>query len=284
MPILAPSPAFKGGRFKLRATRAPAPLRSWETALELDSSFLIFALIGFGAQLIDGALGMGFGVISSTVLLWQGVPPAVVSASTHSAKLFTNGTAGVSHWAAGNISRTLLIRLSLFGILGGILGGILLVHVDADLLRPLVAGYLAIMGLLIVWRAYRRVAEVPDHSKGAAAPAGLVAGFLDAVGGGGWGPVTTSTLVGRGGTPRYVIGSVTMAEFFVSVAVVITLASFGSIGDWNVLGGLVTGGVIAAPFAGFTLKRIPTRPLMAAVGLLVIVLAGLMIARIFGWT
>lgn len=251
--------------------------------MELDSSFLIFALIGFGAQLVDGALGMGFGVISSTVLLWNGVPPAVVSASTHSAKLFTNGTAGVSHWIAGNISRTLLLRLSLFGIVGGVLGGILLVHVDANLLRPLVAGYLGIMGLVIIWRAYRRVVEVPDHSQSAAAPAGLIAGFLDAVGGGGWGPVTTSTLVGRGGTPRFIIGSVTMAEFFVSVAVVGTLASFGSIGDWNVLAGLVTGGVIAAPFAGFTLKRIPTRPLMAAVGVLVITLASLMIARIFGW-
>ncbi len=251
--------------------------------MEFDTSLLIYALIGFGAQLVDGALGMGFGVISSTVLLWNGVPPNVVSASTHSAKLFTNGTAGVSHWVAGNISRALLIRLSLFGMVGGVLGGVLLVHVDASILRPLVAGYLLLMGLLIIWRAYRRVVDAPDHSLKAARPAGFIAGFLDAVGGGGWGPVTTSTLVGRGGTPRYVIGSVTMAEFFVSIAVVVTLASYGSIGDWNVLVGLVTGGVVAAPFAGFSLKRIPARPLMAAVGVLVIVLSGLMIVRLFGY-
>lgn len=247
----------------------------------MSDDFLLYAAIGFGAQLIDGAMGMGFGIISSTVLLASGVPPAIVSASTHSAKSFTNAAAGASHYFAKNVDFALFLRLAILGCIGGLFGVAVLAFAHPEILRPIVACYLLLMGLFIVYRAFRNPHDAEDHSMGAAGPAGLVAGFLDAVGGGGWGPVATSTLVGRGGAPRYVIGSVTAAEFIVSIVVVAALAGAGKIGDWNVLVGLVAGGLIAAPLAGWSIRFVPARALMGAVGLMVMGVSGALLWRLF---
>ncbi|NWH07354.1 MAG: sulfite exporter TauE/SafE family protein [Alphaproteobacteria bacterium] len=245
--------------------------------------FYFFALVGFGAQLIDGALGMGFGIISSTVLLASGVPPAVVTASTHSAKSFTNAAAGMSHYLAKNVDFALFLRLTLTGVAGGIAGVFVVSYVHADVLRPIIAVYLFLMGAYIIWRAFRSDASATDYSMSAAAPAGLIAGFLDSVGGGGWGPVATSTLVGRGGAPRYVIGTVTLAEFFVSIVVVAILLLQGKAGDIDVMGGLVLGGLVAAPLAGWSIRFLPARGLMAGVGVLVIAISSLMLIRLLGF-
>src|SRR5689334_1804187 len=157
------------------------------------NEFWIFLCVGFFAQLIDGALGMGYGVISSVVLLASGVPPAHTSASVHAAKLFTTAASGASHLLHGNVDRRLFWILAVAGSFGGIAGALFLTQVSGKAIRPYVFGYLLIMGLLILWRCWREGKErlvVPGKF---VAPLGGIGGFLDAVGGGGWGPVVTSS-------------------------------------------------------------------------------------------
>ena len=252
--------------------------------------FLIFAGVGFFAQLIDGALGMGYGVISSTVLLATGVPPAHTSASVHAAKLFTTAASGTSHILHGNVDRRILIILSIAGSVGGILGALVLVNVAAGAIRPFVFGYLGIMGLVIIWRGlmFPSSKTVPGKF---IAPLGALGGFLDAIGGGGWGPVVTSSLIGAGAPPRYVVGTVNAAEFVVTCAVVSAFAATIIFGLWQdahgimehftAIAGLVIGGVPAAFLAGWLLKVAPRKPLMIGVGLLICSISGYELAKVF---
>jgi len=240
--------------------------------------FLIFAAVGFLAQLIDGALGMGYGVISATVLLASGVPPAHTSASVHAAKLFTTAASGTSHIIHGNVDRRILRILCVAGSLGGLVGVLVLVNVAAGAIRPFVFGYLGLMGLVIIWRGlmYPVSKTVPGKF---IAPLGSAGGFLDAIGGGGWGPVVTSSLIGAGAPPRYVVGTVNAAEFVVTCAVVSAFAATIAFGVWDeskgifehltAVAGLVIGGLPAAFLAGWLLKVAPRKPLMIAVGLLI---------------
>ena len=242
------------------------------------ADFLIFVAVGFFAQLIDGALGMGYGVISATVLLATGVPPAHTSASVHAAKLFTTAASGTSHILHGNVDKRILIILCITGSAGGILGAMVLVNVAGDAIRPFVFGYLGVMGLVIIWRGLMFPASKTVPGK-FIAPLGTVGGFLDAMGGGGWGPVVTSSLIGAGAPPRYVVGTVNAAEFVVTCAVVAAFAATILFGVWaeahgigdhlTAIAGLVIGGLPAAFFAGWLLKVAPRKPLMIAVGLLI---------------
>ena len=242
------------------------------------ADFLIFVAVGFFAQLIDGALGMGYGVISATVLLATGVPPAHTSASVHAAKLFTTAASGTSHILHGNVDKRILIILCITGSAGGILGAMVLVNVAGDAIRPFVFGYLGVMGLVIIWRGLMFPASKTVPGK-FIAPLGTVGGFLDAMGGGGWGPVVTSSLIGAGAPPRYVVGTVNAAEFVVTCAVVSAFAATILFGVWaeahgigdhqTAIAGLVIGGLPAAFFAGWLLKVAPRKPLMIAVGLLI---------------
>lgn len=239
---------------------------------------LLFVAVGFCAQLIDGALGMGYGIISATILLASGVVPSQVSASVHAAKLPTTFTSGLSHIMHRNVIWPLFAMLAIGGSIGGVIGTYLLTSLHSEVVRPYVVGYLGIMGLVILWRA---VKGNPKHrvSKRFACPLGGVGGFLDAIGGGGWGPVVTSSLIGRGGEPRYVIGSTNAAEFVVTVVVTTAFLTALLTGHWVegeglekqavAVGGLILGGLPAAAMAGYMLKRLPARPLTAAVGFLV---------------
>jgi uncharacterized membrane protein YfcA len=240
--------------------------------------FLIYAAIGFGAQLIDGALGMGFGVIASVVMISTGVSPATSSAGVHTAKSFTTAAAGASNIYFKNVAWELFASLAVAGVIGGIVGATLLSHAEGAWVLPVVSIYLALMGGLIFYRAVTgsRISTRPRH----VLPTGFFGGLLDAIGGGGWGPITVTTLLSRGGHPRYIIGSVNLAEFFVSVAVMLTFFQFGAVTNLAVVAGLVSGGIIAAPFAGYIVKNAPTRPLQFAVGILVISLAGYNIWRV----
>ncbi len=241
--------------------------------------FLIFACVGFMAQLVDGALGMGYGVISSTVLLATGVPPAHTSASVHAAKLFTTAASGMSHIVHGNVDRRILIILCAAGSIGGIIGAMVLVNISAGAIRPYVFAYLAIMGLVIIWRGLMLPSSKAVPGK-FIAPLGTAGGFLDAIGGGGWGPVVTSSLIGAGAAPRFVVGTVNAAEFVVTCAVVSAFAATILAGVWGesrgildhftAVAGLVIGGVPSALFAGWLLKVAPRKPLMIAVGLLIL--------------
>lgn len=242
--------------------------------------FLLLAAIGFFAQLIDGALGMAFGVISTSAMLTLGLPPAHASAIAHTAEVFTTATSGASHIYFRNVDWRLVLRLGVAGVLGAVLGAWVLSNIDGNLARPFVATYLLILGVLILVKSVRRSPE-HDPSFAIAPPLGLVGGFLDASGGGGWGPIVTSTLIGSGQAPRTVVGSVNTTEFFVTTAAATTF--FIELGAAPIyeLAALVVGGVVAAPFGGWVVKHIQPRLLMTVVGFLVIALAAWQLVRFF---
>lgn len=235
--------------------------------MELTNLFWWFVLVGLSAQLVDGALGMAFGMVASSVLLSMGLPPATVSGAVHTAEVFTTGASGASHLAMGNVDRRLFLRLAIPGAAGGIIGATLLTRLPADLVRPLVYLYLLVLATVILARAWGRLKPRGDIRR--VPLLGLVAGLLDASGGGGWGPMATSTLLARGGQARTTIGSVNAAEFVVTIA--ISLTFFASIGlqHLEVVLGLLVGGIVAAPLAAVIVKRVRERWVLAGVGVLV---------------
>lgn len=229
-------------------------------------ALLPFIAIGFAAQLVDGALGMAFGVISNTLLISMGVPPAAASAGVHAAESFTTGASGISHIAHRNVDWKLFWRLMIPGVAGGILGAYVLSTINAEAARPFVLAYLCVIGLFLLWRGIR-FAPMEKRPK-FVAPLGLVGGFLDAAGGGGWGPVVTSNLLVQGGSPRRVVGTVNTVEFFLAVAISATfIATLGVAAFTIATVGLVIGGVAAAPLGALLAKRIPARPLLILVGI-----------------
>ncbi|WP_209605587.1 sulfite exporter TauE/SafE family protein [Sinorhizobium kostiense] len=244
--------------------------------------FLLFAAVGFLAQAVDGALGMAYGVISSTVLLAFGVPPAQASASAHAAELFTTAASGSAHLYHRNIDWKLFRRLIPFGIGGGILGAYVLTSFDGDQVKPFVTTYLAVIGIWLLIRSFRRIPTNPVKLR-IVAPLGAAAGFLDAAGGGGWGPVATTGLLGAGGQPRFVIGTVNASEFLIALSVSLSfLAAFvtghwqpvGGLGNYlTSVGGLIIGGVLAAPLAGWMVKALKESTLLRLVGTLITLLA-----------
>ncbi len=236
--------------------------------MDIPPDFWAFVAIGLAAQLVDGALGMAYGVTSSSLLLALGLPPALASASVHAAEVATTGVSGLSHRCFGNVDKALMWRLALPGVVGGVAGALLLSLISWAWLRPLVAVYLLVLGLLLLRRAWLGVRGAPRTRS--MAPLGVGAGFLDAVGGGGWGALTTTSLLARHVEPRFAIGTANAAEFFVSLAITLVFLVTLGISHTHVVLGLLLGGVIAAPFAAWLAKRIPARPMMAAVGTLVI--------------
>ncbi|KAF0127899.1 MAG: hypothetical protein FD152_2449 [Xanthobacteraceae bacterium] len=240
--------------------------------------FILLIAVGFFAQLVDGALGMAFGLIATTAMLSLGLPPAQASAATHAAEVFTTGVSGLSHLYFRNIQPRLFLALSLSG---GVLGAYVLSNIDGKAIRPFIAAYLLILGLLILMKAFRLSPTSDDAKTGHAAPLGLVGGFLDAIGGGGWGPMVTSTLIGSGHAPRTVIGSVNAAEFFVTVAVSTTFFIELGMTHLSHVAALVIGGVLAAPFGGFVVRRLRPHILMGVVGFLVAGLALVQLVRAF---
>lgn len=225
--------------------------------------------------MIDGALGMAYGVSSNTFLLSVGVQPKVASACVHLAETFTTGVSGLLHWKLGNVDKELFKKLIIPGILGAVVGAYILTQIDGNVIKPWISGYLLIMGIIILVKAIRHNGEhneVTSHIS----ILGLIGGFFDAIGGGGWGPIVTTTLVARGKHPRFAIGSVNSSEFFItfsqSVVFVFTLSS-DLIANWTVIAGLLLGGVIAAPVAATVTKKLPVKVLMALVGVLIILLS-----------
>jgi uncharacterized membrane protein YfcA len=230
------------------------------------ADLLPFILVGFAAQLIDGALGMAFGVITSTLLVGVlGVPPKLASAKVHVVEIFTTGVSGLNHLWHGNIDPRIFFRLVIPGVIGGVLGAYVLSNVDAEAARPFVLAYLAAVGLWLLWRGLDHKPQIKDPK--IIAPLGLVGGFLDAAGGGGWGPIVTSNLLLQGAEPRKVIGSVNAAEFFLTTAISATFIWHLGIDQFGVaVVGLLIGGVMAAPFGAWAAKHIPAKVLLLMVG------------------
>lgn len=237
-----------------------------------DTNFLLIVLVGFLAQMIDGSLGMAYGVSSTTFLTTIGVPAKVASASVHTAEVFTTLFSGISHWKMKNIDWAIFKRLVIPGVIGGALGAYVLVSFPGGLISPVVSIYLLIMGIIVLLRGIHGVTRT--LTKGSKLiPLGLVGGFFDAVGGGGWGPIVTSTMVASGHPPRYTIGSVNTAEFFVTIVQSMTFAVLLGVGEyWNYIIGLAIGGVIAAPLAAYLCKKVSDRKLLLVVGALIVIL------------
>ena len=230
-----------------------------------------FIAIGFTAQMIDGALGMAFGVTTQTLLVSaMGVPPAIASASVHLVELFTTGASGLSHAWHRNVDWGLFWRLVPFGVIGGVTGAYVLSNVDASAARPFVMLYLTVLGFYLLWQAIRMKKPRFEHPR-YTSPLALVGGFLDAAGGGGWGPVVTSNLLIQGGDPRKVIGTVNAAEFLLTLSISLTfLLTLGPAAFTLITGGLIIGGVIAAPFGAVLASRVQPRVLLIAVALVLI--------------
>src|SRR5690606_4647226 len=245
--------------------------------MALGDQFLWFVLIGLGAQLIDGALGMAFGLLSSSILLGMGLPPAAVSASVHTAEVFTTGASGASHLAMGNVDRRLFFRLAIPGMLGGVLGAYVLTRLPGDVIRPFVHAYLMLLAALILLRAAGRL--VPKREVKRVPVLGFFAGLLDASGGGGWGPVATATLLARGGTARTTIGTVNAAEFLVTLAVSITFLLTMGLQHMEIVLGLLVGGMVAAPLAAVFVKYVNERWVLMVVGVLVLSISLYQIGR-----
>ncbi|MFC7499792.1 sulfite exporter TauE/SafE family protein [Enterovirga sp. GCM10030262] len=229
------------------------------------ATLLLFVGVGFLAQIIDGALGMAFGVISNTLLISLGVPPAAASAGVHTVESFTTAASATSHVLHKNVDWRLFARLLIPGIIGGVTGAYLLTTIDAAAAKPFVLAYLTAIGIYLLVRGilYPPAEKKPKWVE----PLGLLGGFLDASGGGGWGPIVTSNLLVQGATPRMVIGTVNTVEFFLTVTISATfIATLGLAAFTVATGGLLIGGMIAAPFGAFVAKRVSTRPLLIMVG------------------
>ena len=229
-------------------------------------ALLPFIAVGFAAQLVDGALGMAFGVISNTLLVGVlGVPPALASQRVHFVECFTTATSGLSHLYHRNIDGRLFLRLVVPGMIGGFFGAYLLSNLDGEIVKPFVLVYLTAIGLYILWRGLMYPPKIREAK--VVAPLGLVGGFLDAVGGGGWGPMVTSNLLIQGAEPRKVVGTVNSAEFFLTVT--ISGAFIWHLGFADLAGptlGFLIGGILAAPIGAWVAKHFPAKRMMILVG------------------
>jgi uncharacterized membrane protein YfcA len=229
------------------------------------AQILPFVFVGFAAQLVDGALGMAFGVISNTLLISLGVAPRIASATVHTAESFTTAVSAISHVLHRNVDWWLFVRIVLPGLIGGVTGAYILTSIPAEIARPLVLAYLTIIGVYLLWRGlmHRHVEKRPR----VIVPLGLAGGFLDAAGGGGWGPIVTSNLLIQGANPRKVVGTVNTAEFFLTITISATfIAALGLAAFTRVTIGLLAGGVLAAPLGGWLAKRLDPDRMLTLVG------------------
>lgn len=245
-------------------------------------SILPFIGIGFAAQLVDGALGMAFGVISSTLMVGVlGIPPAVASQRVHLVEFFTTATSGISHLLHGNIDKRLFFKLLIPGVIGGLLGVYVLASIDASVIKPFVLLYLSGIGLYILWRGFFYPPKLKEAT--VIAPLGLAGGFLDAAGGGGWGPVVTSNLLIQGADPRKVVGTVNSVEFFLTAT--ISAAFIYHVGIEDLAGatlGLLIGGIAAAPLGAWAAKHFPAKQMLILVGFVLTLTSAYGVYRAWG--
>ena len=239
----------------------------------VDSSILYYVLGGFIAQMIDGALGMAYGVTATTFLLSVGITPAAASASVHASEVFTSGVSGYMHLKFGNVNSKLFKTLVIPGVIGAILGAYVLSSLEeyAGYIKPIVSIYTLFLGAIIIRKALIKRQEKRQLKK--VGWLALFGGYLDSIGGGGWGPIVSSTLIASGRHPKYTIGSVNLTEFFVSLASSITFFTVIGLGYWDVIIGLILGGVIAAPIAARLANKLPVKSMMILVGIVIIIVS-----------
>lgn len=237
----------------------------------LDKNFHWMVLAGFCAQMVDGATSMGYGVTSSIILQTANVSPAAISGGIHTAEMFTSGASGYSHYKFGNVNKKLFKALVIPGVIGAVLGAVLLVQLNEShikYLRPAMAIYTLLLGVKIFSNAFMPSIKRKFKRYSWLAGAG---GFLDSFGGGGWGPIVTSTLITKGRTPKYVVGSVSLTEFFITLASAFTFFTLIGVQNWQVILALVVGGVIAAPIAAKLAGKLPRKASFILLGTVVVI-------------
>ena len=236
-----------------------------------DPAFTYSVLLGFVAQSIGSCLGMAYSVTCSSVLLAMGIPPAMASATVHSSEVVNRLLSGLSHFRYGNVDVAIFKRLALYGSLGAFIGAFVVVYLPVTIMRPIIASMLLIMGIRILLTGLGK----PEIRKRETrlAPLGFIGGLVDVIGGGGWGPVVTSTLVLRGNQTHMVVGSINLAKFFVAVVESVTLILLLKVPQWNIIAGLIVGGALAAPLAAWSCRKVPPRALTVLVGILVCALS-----------
>ncbi|BAV08798.1 hypothetical protein SAMN05421788_101254 [Filimonas lacunae] len=248
----------------------------------LDSNFHWILLAGFLAQIVDGALGMGYGVTSATILLSAGINLSAISSSIHTAEMFASGASGYSHYKFGNVNKKLFRVLVIPGVIGAVAGAWLLSKYGdsyANYLKPVMAAYTLLLGVRILFNAFRKQMRKKKFKNYRVLA--VVGGFLDSFGGGGWGPIVTSTLIARGRNPKYVIGSISLTEFFVTLASALTFFSLIGVSHWQAIIALILGGLIAAPIAAKIAGKLPRKASFILLGVLVIVWSLRILVKIF---
>jgi hypothetical protein len=262
-----------------------AQLTALQELLKKDNHiFYWMLLVGFGAELVAGSMGMGYGVICTSLLLILNVPPPVVSASIHSAEAFTSAAGTISHWQLGNINKKLAKALAIPAIIGAVAGALLLTfvgHKYEKMTKPFIAAYTIYLGIKILQNAFKKKEINQQKKKSNITALGLIGGFIDSFGGGGWGPLVTGTFIKNGHTPRFVIGSSTFAKCILTVASAVTFIFTIGISHWNVVAGLLIGGIVTAPFSAMLTSKLPTKKMFIAVGVVVIFCGLVTIYRAF---
>ena len=246
--------------------------------------FYWMVMVGFLAEIVAGSMGMGYGVICTTVFLMMNIPPPVISASIHSAESFTTAAGSISHYKFGNVNKKLTKRLAIPAIIGAVAGALLLSYVGeryAKMIKPLIGAYTLYLGIKILQNAFakKEANGKIKKKKTNIRFLGLVGGFIDSFGGGGWGPLVTGTFIKNGRTPRYVIGSSTIAKFILTVASAITFIFTVGIHHWNIVAGLLLGGIITAPFSAMLTAKLPVKKMFVVVGIVVIIMSLISICR-----
>lgn len=263
----------------------PEQLATLQSALHKDHyRFYWMLLVGFAAEIVAGSMGMGYGVICTTILLILNISPPVISASIHSAESFTSAAGSISHWQLGNINKKLARSLAIPAIIGAVIGALLLSYVGeryATRTKPFIAIYTLYLGIRILQNAFKKKEVDGQHKKINITSLGLIGGFIDSFGGGGWGPLVTGTFIKNGHTPRYVIGSSTFAKCILTVASAITFIFTIGIQHWNIVAGLLIGGIVTAPFSAMLTSKLPAKKMFIAVGVVVIFCSFITIYRSF---
>jgi len=244
--------------------------------------FYWMLLVGFLAEIVAGSMAMGYGVICTTILLILNIPPPIISASIHSAESFTSAAGTISHYKLGNVNKKLTRMLAIPAVLGAIAGAIALTYVGeryARMTKPVLAFYTMYLGIRILQNTFNKKKVSSFKRKINISVLGLIGGFIDSFGGGGWGPLVTGTFIKNGRTPRYAIGSSTVAKFILTFASAITFIFTVGIHHWNIVAGLLIGGIVTAPFSAMLTTKLPMKKMFFLVGVVVIIMSLITIYR-----
>jgi uncharacterized membrane protein YfcA len=230
-------------------------------------------LFGAVAALIDGSLGMAYGVTGTAFLLGYGISPVKAVAYIHIAEIFVSGSSGLNHWKIGNIDTKLFKKLLVPGIIGAILGALIIAKVKIPYLSIVISIYLLFMGIFLIAKAYSKIKLQLKQKISVVIPLAVTGGFVDGAGGGGWGPVVTTSLLGGKMEPKKVIGTVNASEFFINLASAVSLLFLVKVTDWEALAGLIIGGFLVAPYAARVTSKMSEKMILTIVGCLITILS-----------